>query len=127
MLILLIHFLKNELGESAKLYNSVNDTRITINHYCIHIIKTLCPSYYRGYRPEISYINISIDTKNKLYATYWEDIYIKTEMYSNRIKPVRLINDIKDIDIQELLDDDYALKNTISKEKMDEWDSWKLY
>ena len=48
-------------------------------------------------------------------------------MYSNRIKPVRLINDIKDIDIQELLDDDYALKNTISKEKMDEWDSWKLY
>jgi len=117
-----LDFLKNALDKSAKLYVSINDTRITINDYCIHIIKTLYPGHYRDYRPEIIYINNNIDTEKD----HWEDIYIKTKMYSNRIEPVRFINNIEDIDIQELINDNYALKHTISKEKMKKWDSWTL-
>jgi len=43
---------------------------------------------------------------------------MKTEMYSNRKLPIRFINNFKDIDIMELIDDNYALKNTISEERM---------
>lgn len=100
---------------------SVNQCIIIINDYCIHIVKTICPLYYRGHRPEISYISNSIDVKNQLYADAWEDIYIKTKMYSIRKQSVRFIHSFEDIDIQELVDDNYALKNTIDHDKLIKW------
>ncbi|WP_346938250.1 hypothetical protein [uncultured Clostridium sp.] len=76
----------------------------------------------RGYRPEIIYINnsindVDIDGKYDM----WSDIKFKTEMYSNRINPIRKINSFEDIDITEILDDEYALNNTINLERMERW------
>lgn len=99
----------------------------SINNYNIKVfddIDDIKENYYRCHKPEICYIQHDINVYKNSDA--WCLIMANTEMYSNRITPVRFINGFEDIDIQELVDDDYALKNTISKERMKKWDSWNL-
>lgn len=120
-------FLKHKINNKVtKSINLLSQSIIVINGYCIHIIKTLCPEYCRGFRPEISYINKSIDINNKLYKDSWEGIYIKTAMYSNRKIPVRFIDGFKDINIKELIDDNYAMENTINIKKCKEFDGGRV-
>lgn len=120
-------FLKDKIPKITKLRCSLNQSMIVVNGYYIRIIKTLCPEYYRGSKPEISYINKSIDVDNKLYKDSWESIYINTEMYSNREMPVRFINSFEDIDIKELIDDNYAMKNTINVKKCERFDGGHMW
>jgi hypothetical protein len=69
----------------------------------------------RGHRPEIIYVDkyseINIDL-------IYNEIIPKT-FISTRLEPVRFLDlSYEDINIRELFDEEYALKNTIDKEKL---------
>jgi hypothetical protein len=72
----------------------------------------------RGHRPEIVYVDkyseINIDL-------IYNEIIPKTFIYT-RLEPVRFLDlSYEDINIRELFDDEYALANTIDKEKLIEY------
>lgn len=109
--------LKNNIERRSK--NKISDYFIKINRYTL-LFKSSYPQNMRGYRPEIVYIDkwadISID-----------DVYNLIEakvVYSNRKTPIRYgrLNDGMMIDLQELIDDDYARNNTCDIGKVKEWE-----
>lgn len=117
-----IEFLKEKLNpDKCNFHYGAN-----INDYNIKIFTYYEPNYCRGARSEICYINNSIDINKKYDESYigWYDVQMKTKLYSNRKEPVRFINSFKDVDLRELLDDDYAMKNTIDKERVNEWNKF---
>jgi hypothetical protein len=69
----------------------------------------------RGHRPEIVYIDKYSEMNTDL---IYNEIFPKT-FISTRVEPVRFLDlSYEDINIRELFDEEYALDNTIDKEKL---------
>jgi len=89
---------------------------IKINGYDIHIEKYPCDRF-RGYRPELIYyigfppyeevVKQFKDVDN--YIRFKKSIEWDTKYQSTRKESIRCINEAEEIDLRELIDDDYSL------------------
>lgn len=86
---------------------------IKTNEYDIHIGDINC--WQRAYRPEVVYVYRELleYLESELMNDVYQDIQIKTKMYSERKEPIRFIADFSEIDLKELEDDNYAMMNKI--------------
>lgn len=113
-----LNFLKDKLNKVSY----INSSSINVNGYDICACDEYSQNYCRGCRPEICYINRNIDM-NDTRKECQRYLHINTEMYSNRKQPIRFIDSFKDVDIDEILDDNYALENTIDSMMLQEWNN----
>jgi hypothetical protein len=114
------NYLKNKLNSNINREMEFSRT-IIVNDYEIHIVENI-KGYPRGYRPEIMYILNEADRNtNERYIEAWKDAKIKVYLHSNRIEPVRYISNFTDIDLEEIINDEYGYTSKCDINKIKEW------
>ena len=99
-------YIFNELFKNllVKVYHkNHNEISFLLNEYRVKIVSNMNESA-RGHRPEIVYIFNDVDVKLEVL----QEVITPMCHMSTRINPVRIINSISDIDILEMLYDNYA-------------------
>lgn len=111
--------LKNKINRKTK--NKCFDYSIEVYGYYL-LFKLRYSDNMRGYRPEIVYIDKWADVP---FEDYY-NILVPKIIYSNRKVPIRfcdLYNTERGIDLEELINDNYARNNTCDIEKVEEWEN----